>query len=33
MQKIFNSSVSIWQNTTVCISHIFENNSLNSLLI
>lgn len=33
MQKIFNSSVSTWQNTTVSISQVFEKNSLVSLLI
>lgn len=33
MQKVFNSSVSFWQNIIVCISHVFENNSLDSLLI
>lgn len=33
MQKVFNSSVSFWQNVIVCISEVFENNRLDSFLI
>lgn len=33
MQKVFNSSVSTWQNTTVSISQVFENNRPLSLFI
>lgn len=33
MQKVFNSPVSFWQNIIVCISEVFENKSLDSLLI